>query len=186
MDCKMSDMLIMKYMDGDIDENEAKLLNSHILTCEACRKEFYFYDSMIKNFEAMPEIEAPQNFEVEVMAKIETLNENYAQVQYKVEHKLFGTVVAAFSVVIGGGIALYAFRKPILNAVSGGMIPESVYGKLVDMSLVAEEFVGMIAASFSGVFGNTTGAAAILMAVVAVLVVAAVALQGVYFYRKKR
>ena len=47
MDCKMSDMLIMKYMDGVLDESEAKLLNEHILSCEACRKEFYFYDNMV-------------------------------------------------------------------------------------------------------------------------------------------
>jgi len=186
MDCKMSDMLIMKYMDGELDEAEAKLLNEHILDCEACRKEFYFYDNLVKGFETLPEIEAPQNFEMEVMARIKALDHSYAQTGYKTENKILGVVFAIFAVIIGGGIGLYAFREPILNSAFGSALGGESYDKLIGVSDFVGEFMTMIRDTVLGVLSSSGPAASIFMGVIAVLIVAVVALQGYILYRKRR
>ena len=185
MDCKFGDMLIMKYMDGEIDEAEARLLNAHILECEACRKEFYFYDSMVKGFDTLPEIEAPQNFEMEVMAKIKALDHSYAQTA-KTESRLLAAIVAVFSIIIGGGIALYAFREPILKFASGTFLDVEAYDKFSGVSDFVSEFMVMIRSAVSGVLSSSTPMTSIFIGVIALLIVAVVALQGYNLYRKRR
>lgn len=186
MDCKMSDMLIMKYMDGELSENEAKMLNAHILDCEACRKEFYLYDSMIKEFEAMPEICAPDGFELEVMAKVTALNHNYATVQYKVEHKTLGVVLGVFSVILACGAGVFVFREPILNSAFGAMLPEGAYDKLINMSGFVSEFLGLCAETLSSVFTSANSALTAAMGVVVLLIVVVAALQGYILYKRRR
>lgn len=186
MDCSMSDMLIMKYMDGEITESEAMLLNEHILQCEACRKEFYLFDRMTKGFESLPEIEAPEGFEMAVMAKIEALDYNYAKSGYSIERKILGVMLGVFSVAVAGGVALFVFREPILNSAFGGLLPPEAYGKLADMSGFISEFGYMCKDMFSNVLASANRASALFMGVVGLLVIAVAALQGYILYKKRR
>ncbi len=185
MDCKISDMLIMKYIDGEISEAEAATLNAHILECEACRKEFYFYDSMVKGFDTLPEIEAPKNFETEVMAKIKALDYSYAEAP-RTERRLLVTIAAIFSVIVGGGIALYAFREPIIRVALGTFLGAEAYDKLLDVSGFVGEFMVMIRNTVFGVLSTSSPASSILMGVLAFIVVVMVAFQGYNLYRKRR
>ena len=185
MDCKVSDMLIMKYIDGEISGTEAAMLNAHILECEACKKEFYFYDNMVKGFDTLPEIEAPKNFETEVMAKIKALDHSYAEAP-RTERRLLVTIAAIFSVIIGGGIALYAFREPIIRIALGTFLGAEAYDKLLDVSDFVGEFMIMIRNTVFGVLSASSLAATIFMGVIALIVVVAVAFQGYNFYRKRR
>ena len=186
MDCKMSDMLIMKYMDGVIDEAEAKLLNEHMLGCEACRKEFYFYDNMVKGFETLPEIEAPQNFEMEVMAKIAALEHSYAKEGYKTESRLLRLVFVAFSVLIACGLAFYVLRVPVIKALFGNVLSDASYDKLIGVSDLVSEFMLMVRDTVFGTLSYSGSAASIFMIVAAVVIVAVVSLQGYILYRKRR
>ena len=185
MDCKMSDMLIMKYMDGEINEMEAGMLNAHILECEACRKEFYFYDTMVKGFETLPEIEAPQNFEMEVMSKIKALDHSCAYTP-KTERRLLVAIAAVFTVIISGGIALYALREPIIRIASGTFLDEEAYDKLLGVSGFVGEFMVMIRNTVLGVLSSSSPAASIFIGVIALIVVVIVAFQGYNLYRKRR
>ena len=186
MNCKNSEKLIMKYVDGELSEEEAKLLNGHITKCSECKAEFYFYDNMLKSFGNFEEVEAPETFEADVMAKITALGHNYSEVEYKVEHKVLGAVLGTFSVIIGGGVALFVFREPILNAVTGGETVSPYYAKLAEISGFVGEFWFNLKSAASNVIASANGAVGAYMGVIIMLIVAIVAIQGVLLYRKKR
>lgn len=186
MNCKNSEKLIMKYMDGELNEEEAKLLNGHITKCGECKAEFYFYDNMLKSLGNFEDVEAPAAFEADVMAKITALGHNYAEVEYKVEHKVLGAVLGTFSVIIGGGVALFIFREPILNTVIGSETASPYYAKLAEISGFVGEFWFDLKSTASNVIASANGAVGAYMGVIIMLIVAIVAVQGILLYRKKR
>lgn len=186
MNCKTSEKLIMKYVDGEISEDEARLLNSHITQCSSCRADFYFYDGLIKSLNEFEEIEAPVTFEAEVMAKINALDYNYAGSGYRTEHKVFNVVLGVFSVIMGGGVVLFIFREPILNALLGSEQSSPYYSKLVEISDFAGELWVSLKNSVAGAVSSANGAIGAYMGIIIMLIIAVVVLQGFLLYKKRR
>jgi len=75
MKCCDAEKYIMKYMDGEISQKEGEELNQHIKECQNCKESFLFYDNMIQLLEQMPMHEAPEDFEINVMMKIQALEQ---------------------------------------------------------------------------------------------------------------
>lgn len=122
MKCIEANNYIMKYMDGEITSDEATTLNEHLLKCQSCKQEFDIYESMIVQFEALPNFEAPDGFELEVMTQITALSENIYQVDYQLKEKsadsLWKGIWGTFTVLIGAGTILVLYRDPIMASLA--------------------------------------------------------------------
>jgi predicted anti-sigma-YlaC factor YlaD len=70
MNCEISNDLIMKYFDGDINDIESAQLKQHLKTCGPCSTDFKNMSDIFGVLERGNPIEPPQNFEAQVMSKI--------------------------------------------------------------------------------------------------------------------
>ncbi|MCL2377276.1 MAG: zf-HC2 domain-containing protein, partial [Defluviitaleaceae bacterium] len=79
--CEKYSELMMKYMDGLLDDFEQMNLDKHIEACEACREDFAIYQEMLTSFDHnnMEIIEAPENFVASVMEKVDDINLYFPQ-----------------------------------------------------------------------------------------------------------
>ena len=50
MKCSEAEELMMKYMDNELSESDAKRLNSHILECVECKESFFIFFSLTHSF----------------------------------------------------------------------------------------------------------------------------------------
>ena len=76
MKCSEAEQLMMKYIDSELSEKDAKELNSHLLVCNECKESFYIYDSLMGDLKLLPDFEAPADFEYNVMAQIKKLSDD--------------------------------------------------------------------------------------------------------------
>ena len=74
MVCEKYGDLMMKYMDGLLDDFEQMNLDKHIEACETCREDFSIYQEMLTDFNTEEIIEAPEGFVAAVMEKVEDIN----------------------------------------------------------------------------------------------------------------
>ena len=114
MKCCDAEKYIMKYMDGEISQKEGEELNQHIKECQNCKESFLFYDNMIQLLEQMPMHEAPEDFEINVMMKIQALEQT--EQRNFVKNRILGHIWGTFTVVFGTGAILVFYKKPIINA----------------------------------------------------------------------
>ena len=136
--CKDADLLINKYMDGIITEDEAYLLNSHLTECEQCKQEFMFYDELMTDIVELPTITAPEGFEKNVMASIALLTEEKTPV-VNIYKKIYTWVLGVFAVLFGlaftfiinkEAILSYMYSKPSLNSLA------------IQMEMLSHDFSG--------------------------------------------
>ena len=114
MKCYNTEKYIMKYMDGEISQKEGEELNQHIKECQNCKESFLFYYNMIQLLEQMPMHEAPEDFEINVMMKIQALEQT--EQRNFVKNRILGHIWGTFTVVFGTGAILVFYKKPIINA----------------------------------------------------------------------
>lgn len=114
MKCCDAEKYIMKYIDGEISQKEGEELNQHIRECQNCKESFLFYDNMIQLLEQMPMYEAPENFETNVMMKIQALEQT--EQRSFVKNRILGHIWGTFTVLFGTGAILVFYKQPIINA----------------------------------------------------------------------
>ena len=78
MNCSQAYNYMMKYFDGELNNEEHAKLIHHINKCSQCCAEFQEYSSIVKVLEEDTEIEPPENFEMTVMSKIRSIEINTA------------------------------------------------------------------------------------------------------------
>lgn len=76
MNCNQANDYMMKYFDGELSNEEHAKLIHHINKCSQCCADFQEYNSIVKVLEEDKEIEPPENFEMTVMSKIRTIENN--------------------------------------------------------------------------------------------------------------
>lgn len=118
MNCDDADLYIMRYMDGEITQEEAEILNKHILGCNACEQDFLVYDSMLSQFQALPEFMVPEGFELQVMTEISKISESEYEVTLTLKDKAIRAVWGTFTVLFGAGAILVFYREPIMNSLA--------------------------------------------------------------------
>ncbi|MCL2855778.1 MAG: zf-HC2 domain-containing protein [Defluviitaleaceae bacterium] len=131
--------LMMKYMDGGLDDFEKMNLEKHMEVCEVCAEDFAAYSQILQGFGEMELTEAPEGFAEGVMAKVTELD-LYAPAKAKESRKskvIDGLIFTGFglvaAVVFGGG-ALALFGGEILGWVYGA----GLYGIASFLAPVAE------------------------------------------------
>jgi len=120
MVCEKANELMMKYMDGLLDDFEEMNLEKHIESCEACSEDFAVYKEMLADFNhnKLEIIEAPDNFAASVMEKIEDIN-IYFPKKIRDKGKVFDNVIFAvwgtLATVFALGAALYFYQDVLFN-----------------------------------------------------------------------
>jgi hypothetical protein len=118
MNCSKAEKYMMKYMDGEMTEEEAKKLNIHLQQCDKCKCDFLAYEQIMADMEDVPTIFAPADFEHQVMAKVTQLTDTEFHVQYHVRSKIWGHMWGAFTVIFGTGTVIAYYKEPILQSLS--------------------------------------------------------------------
>ena len=79
LDCNKANKFMMDYMDFNISEEDNFLLEKHLESCEECRESFNLYTQILDEFslDADNIIEAPEDFEMQIMEKIEHIEPRY-------------------------------------------------------------------------------------------------------------
>ncbi len=158
MKCSEAEQLMMKYMDSELSEKDAKELNSHLLVCNECKESFYIYDSLMGDLKLLPDFEAPADFEYNVMAQIKKLSDDEYEVNYSVRNKIAGAIWGTFSILFGTGTLLVLYREPLMTSlINNPYIGDSV-AKLIPVSVkIAEqgEIIKDAADTFLGIAGST-------------------------------
>lgn len=116
MKCEDADLLMMKYMDGEITSQEAQRLNQHILACKKCKEAFFIYDGMMSEMIDMPQITAPKGFECAVMLKIAELPQE--QSVYSVRDRVKILVAGTFAMLLSIAALLIGYRDAIISSLA--------------------------------------------------------------------
>ncbi|MEA4816441.1 MAG: zf-HC2 domain-containing protein [Lachnospiraceae bacterium] len=131
MNCNKAEKYIMKYIDGELSEKEAELLNEHILKCRICKESFYIYNrisvNMVENFE----YKVPDGFEARVMKSIVLVE------PIKPEPDTNEGLIGIFSVLFGAGTVLVIFRDSIMDS----LIQSPYMGKIARNLMPAVEYI---------------------------------------------
>lgn len=114
MDCDKTNALIMHYMDGNLAEKEAQLLNAHLSSCQRCKEDFELYDTILEGFGTIEVVEAPAGFEEAVICKLNALpniHEKAARYLENVSCWIWGS----FSVLAGVGFLLFMNQEALMQ-----------------------------------------------------------------------
>nr|WP_317358082.1 zf-HC2 domain-containing protein [uncultured Tyzzerella sp.] len=105
MDCNKANKLMMAYMDFNISEEDNFLLEKHLEDCEECKESFQLYTEILEEFslDADNIIEAPEDFEIKIMEKIEYIEPTYIREKSKknmVAYVFLGMTSLVFSLFL--------------------------------------------------------------------------------------
>ena len=128
MNCNKANQLMMDYLDLNISEENEFLLKNHLKECEECKESFNLYTQILDEFSLDKEniIEAPEDFEIEVMKKIEIIEPRYIKEKFNktmVYYTILGMTCLSFSLFL-----LISFNKDsFLSNVSNSPILNKYY-----------------------------------------------------------
>lgn len=69
-ECDAVTALLSRYQDNELDREMQVKISSHLLECEACRKELESLEQVTHRVKQLPEVETAVNFAAVVMGKI--------------------------------------------------------------------------------------------------------------------
>ena len=150
--CLKANDYMMKYMDGDITDNEAKRLKDHIDRCDDCREDFKLYDFILDELSVDTELSSPpEGFTAAVMVKVEAVPAPRKLINASFDSLLCG-VWGVFSVVFGVGFLLVLNREQILDYFSGIPALSGYVAAIMPMSERISAFFSGLVASFGQFF----------------------------------
>ena len=185
MNCKEADILINKYLDGVITEEEAVLLNEHITQCPSCKEEFLLYDSIFEDIKEIPVMTAPEGFEKIVMAKVHQYN-NMPILVRLLKEKVTLYIFAIFAVLFTTASILAFNRNTIISILSKNPSFEGMVRKMIP---VAESFVNhteTLKEVFTTIISQVNGTLSELSGILAGAVILLCLLQGYILYRHRK
>ena len=71
MECRLASDLMMKYLDGDIGNDELKTLMNHMDSCNNCREEFSLLKETFDIVENTLDLDIPDSMEKDIMNSID-------------------------------------------------------------------------------------------------------------------
>lgn len=100
--------MISPYLDGELQEEEKEEFLAHLEQCPQCKKEVEELEQLLHDFSEIPEVELPDGFHEELMAKIKDSVVVPISIQKKknTPWRKIIAVAAVFAIVVlaGGGI----------------------------------------------------------------------------------
>lgn len=149
MNCNESQNYMMKYFDRDLNDIEEAQLKQHIKSCRICSEEFSNLKQIFTEIEQDPEIEPPEDFELQVMDRIE--KETFMYQKQKDDntfvYNILLVAVSMIFVIVFGSILWEGLNKPM------GLIQQShlTFGMVKDFLSAAISMVRGIAIAVVGV-----------------------------------
>lgn len=146
MNCEPFSTLIMKYMDGEINDVEHGQLKHHLSECNVCNKEFTELKNVMDVLDNKDVIEPPSDFEKTVMQKIELLDIYNKKLKEKKLMALYFIWSMAFTIL--AVLAAVLFRDNILGFMLSTGVPITVsytiYSVLTSIGSFIELAVSLI------------------------------------------
>ncbi|MCT4688418.1 anti-sigma factor family protein [Vallitalea sp.] len=106
MDCSKVQEMMSLYIDNQLSKEERKLFEEHIVSCEQCKEELHFLQTMIDNVNDInEEKELPTDFHKNLMVKIDSTNSTEIQTENRIYRlnrfaKYYTAVAAVFVIVL--------------------------------------------------------------------------------------
>lgn len=140
MDCKKANDLMMKFMDSELNEDDAFLLKEHVNNCHSCKEDFIIYNQILEEFSDLNNvISAPDDFEINVMSKINDLGNIYSNAEIRKDN-VFCILWGLFSVFAGLGTMLVLYKESIINFLSGTPNMSKLIQYLEPVEVFADNF----------------------------------------------
>lgn len=95
---------------GDLDE--------HFLQCETCQEDVCIYDRIFSEISMLPTLEAPEGFELSVMARITEIRASHFAVEVRIWDKARSSLVGTIMLFVGAGSVYAFFKEPIWLALT--------------------------------------------------------------------
>lgn len=134
MKCIEAEEYMMNYMDDTLSPEAAEKLNEHLKSCDKCREAFYIYETIQTTLEETEIIEAPANFEAELMLKINDITPVYLNKKDLAVDTLNSIVWGSFTIFLGTGIILNMYKDNILNYVTQNEYISNFYNAITPLS----------------------------------------------------
>ncbi|GHU55014.1 hypothetical protein AGMMS49975_16200 [Clostridia bacterium] len=118
--CERAERLMMLYMDKSLLDDEEKELRKHLSGCERCKNDFDIYVQINGELaeDAPEEFEIPRDFEILVMAKVHTLEENGFSRNIPDKDTLSFVACGIMSVLLGISYIAVLYREQITAKLS--------------------------------------------------------------------
>ncbi|HEY5584067.1 MAG TPA: hypothetical protein VIK78_06205 [Ruminiclostridium sp.] len=115
MKCNDSENYMMKFFDKGMNDLEEAKLKQHLRTCTNCSIEFVSLKEIFADIEKDLEIEPPEDFEFQVMNRIENEVTMYkkSSAESLFVYNILLVAVSFIFVILFGGILWEALRTPI-------------------------------------------------------------------------
>ncbi len=112
-DCKHVKSALPLYIDGQLEEEEAKIIKTHLEVCENCRKDYEFHLGIMKETRKLPEIFPSAQFESKLQDAIEKEKEKKRFMPKKRYRFVSGVAAIAAALVIAFvGVNKLSFFAP--------------------------------------------------------------------------
>lgn len=113
MDCDYASALMMSYIDNNLSESQIKSLNEHLSQCNLCNEDFSIYKEMMSEFSYTETVNAPSDFEYNVMKTVNDLSLYNSKNNEKSD--LFYWLYSSVSILVGFGFVLYNNSDAVLK-----------------------------------------------------------------------
>ena len=113
MDCNHASELMMSYMDDSLTYKELNLLNSHLAECPLCAEDFNAYKEIVTSFSTAELVNAPEDFEYNIMNTINELSLYTSPENEKSD--TFYWLCSVISIFLGIGFIISANHEAIMN-----------------------------------------------------------------------
>jgi len=149
MVCERANELMMRYMDGLLDDFDKMNLEKHIEDCETCAEDFELYKEMLKSFnlDNIDIVEAPEDFADNVMSQINELNLYFPEKLRSRGQIIDGIIFGIWGLLAFGavsGISMFIFKDQLFEWLMAN-----------NLNAVADILYPF--AAFTADFGNTLG-----------------------------
>lgn len=138
MECDRAGDLMMLYMDKALPEDEAKLLNQHLRSCDSCKEDFYAYDKILSELSIQKVYSPPEGFEDAVMEKIRSLDFKRPLVANR--DSLVCIIWGVFSILFGIGFLATMYKEAIIDYLSSS---GNLSGFVQTLAPISEYAIGL-------------------------------------------
>lgn len=144
MNCKKAEELMMNYMDNTLSPKDAEKLNEHLINCKDCKESFFIYEMVQDTLENNEIIEAPIDFEKELMIKISDITPVYLAKKDLSIDCLNSIVWGSFTMLLGTGIMLNIYNEPIMNYIEQNEAISNFYNAITPLNNVITESINNV------------------------------------------
>jgi len=115
MKCNDSQNHMMKFFDKELNDIEEAQLKQHLKICTNCSKEFVSLKEIFAEIEQDSEIEPPEDFECQVMSRIQNETKMYKKTSQEslFAYNILLVAISFIFVIFFGGMLWETLRTPI-------------------------------------------------------------------------